>query len=338
MGVYLRLMIMQLRPPSRQHSHQFNAGNLLAQNKILYATLLTGGMMFFEIWGGWIFNSMALLADGWHMSSHMLALGLAYIAYRAAQHYADDPRFNFGTWKIEILAAYSSAIILLMVAASMIFQSIDRLIHPVMIHYQEAIPIAIAGLLVNLICAWLLKDQHDHYHHHHHSHEHNHDHQQHAPHTDLNQKAAFLHVIADAVTSVLAILALFAGKYFGWTFLDALLGIIGAILVAKWSWGLIRESSKTLIDAEMDAPIIQEIKHVIQSHPAQLQLTDLHVWKVAQNKFACILALECDEKALSADDIRAYFNCMPLIVHLSVEINAPAQFKMVSRGAKTTML
>lgn len=335
--------MMQLRPVSRQHSHQFNSGNLLAQKKILYATLLTGGMMFFEIWGGWVFNSMALLADGWHMSSHMLALGLAYMAYRAAQHYADDPRFNFGTWKIEILAAYSSAILLLLVAASMIFQSVERLIHPVTIHYQEAIPIAIAGLLVNLICAWLLKDQHDHHHHHHHHHHHghnshSHDHERHDHSTDLNQKAAFLHVVADAVTSVLAILALFAGKYFGWTFLDALLGIVGAVLVAKWSWGLIRESAKTLIDAEMDEPIVAEIRQAILQHPAQLQLTDLHVWKVAQDKFACILVLEGAKYSITADEVRQYLAVYSRVVHLSVEINPPAQFTMVSRGSIQAML
>lgn len=354
---------MQFQPLSRQHSHQFNQGNPLAQKKILYATLLTGSMMVLEIWGGWVFNSMALLADGWHMSSHMLALGLAYVAYRAAKHYADDPRFNFGTWKIEILAAYSSAIILLLVAASMVFQSIERLLNPVAIHYQEAIPIAIAGLLVNLICAWLLKDEHDHHGHSHshghhghshghHSHNHyGHDHQHHGhPHShshhdhehahtgvDLNQKAAFLHVVADAVTSVLAILALFAGKYFGWTFLDAALGIVGAILVAKWSFGLIRDSGKTLIDAEMDHPLVDEIKQSLEHNEHVIKLTDLHVWQVAQDKFACIIVLESDDKSLTPDAVRSLLAQHARLVHISVEINAPAQFKVVSRGAQMTL-
>lgn len=340
---------MQFQPLSRQHSHQFNQGNPLAQKKILYATLLTGGMMVLEIWGGWVFNSMALLADGWHMSSHMLALGLAYVAYRAAKHYADDPRFNFGTWKIEILAAYSSAIILLLVAASMVFQSVERLLNPVLIHYQEAIPIAIAGLLINLICAWLLKDEHDHHghshghshsHHGHSHHEHQHDehHDHHHGHVDLNQKAAFLHVVADAVTSVLAILALFAGKYFGWTFLDAALGIVGAILVAKWSFGLIRESSKTLIDAEMDQPIVEQIKHSIVQGDLPTKLTDLHVWQVAQGKFACIIALESADQSLTADIVRSRLAQYHNVVHVSVEINAPATFKVVSRGAQPSLL
>lgn len=342
---------MQFQPLSRQHSHQFNQGNPLAQKKILYATLLTGGMMVLEIWGGWVFNSMALLADGWHMSSHMLALGLAYVAYRAAKHYADDPRFNFGTWKIEILAAYSSAIILLLVAASMVFQSVERLLNPVVIHYQEAIPIAIAGLLINLICAWLLKDEHDHHGHSHghshshhghghsqHEHQHDEHHDHHHGHVDLNQKAAFLHVVADAVTSVLAILALFAGKYFGWTFLDAALGIVGAILVAKWSFGLIRESSKTLIDAEMDQPIVEQIKHSIVHGDLPTKLTDLHVWQVAQGKFACIIALESADQSLTADIVRSRLAQYHNVVHVSVEINAPATFKVVSRGAQPSLL
>lgn len=155
--------------PSRQHTHHFDDGNPLAQKRILMATILTAVMMLLEVIGGWIFQSMALLADGWHMSSHMLALGLAYFAYRAARHYARDQRFSFGTWKIEILAGYSSAILLMVVAGFMAFHSIQRLFSPVQIHYNEAIPIAILGLLVNLICAWLLHDGHHHHHHHAHA-------------------------------------------------------------------------------------------------------------------------------------------------------------------------
>ncbi|WP_139113278.1 cation diffusion facilitator family transporter, partial [Acinetobacter pittii] len=152
------LNIMQDHSVSRHHQHQFDEGNPLAQKRILIATILTASMMVLEIFGGWFFNSMALLADGWHMSSHMLALGLAYFAYRAARHYSKDRRFSFGTWKIEILAGYSSAILLMVVAIFMAFQSIQRLFNPVEIFYNEAIPIAILGLVINLICAWLLHD------------------------------------------------------------------------------------------------------------------------------------------------------------------------------------
>ncbi|MGL3692436.1 MULTISPECIES: CDF family Co(II)/Ni(II) efflux transporter DmeF [Acinetobacter] len=291
------------------HSHQFDEGNPLAQKKILIATILTGVMMVFEIFGGWLFNSMALLADGWHMSSHMLALGLAYFAYKMARKYARDQRFCFGTWKIEILAGYSSAILLMVVAVFMGVQSIERLFNPVNIHYNEAISIAIVGLIVNFICAWLLRENG--HHHHHHSHD---DH-------DLNQKAAFLHVVADAVTSVLAIIALFAGKYFGWDFLDAILGIVGAVLVAQWSWGLIRETGKTLLDAEMEHPVVKEIQEVVEELDNQITITDLHVWKVGRSKFSCILSLNTVNDSLTAEVVRKALSIHEEIVHISVEIN-----------------
>jgi cation diffusion facilitator family transporter len=315
-------MIMQNFKTSRTHSHQFDEGNPLAQKRILIATILTAVMMILEVFGGWFFNSMALLADGWHMSSHMLALGLAYFAYRAARHYANDKRFCFGTWKIEILAGYSSAILLLVVAIFMAVQSVIRLMNPVEIHYNEAIPIAILGLVINLICAWLLHDgdhHHSHEHgHHHHTHDHHHGHEHH--HHDLNQKAAFLHVVADAITSVLAIVALFAGKYMGWDFLDATLGIIGAILIAKWALGLMADTGKTLLDAEMNAPVVEEIREVIQALPYAVDITDLHVWKVGKGKFSCILALESQAK-FDADEIRQALSIHDEIVHVSVEIN-----------------
>lgn len=314
---------MQHTSLERRHSHQFDQGNPLAQKKILIATILTAVMMILEILGGWIFNSMALLADGWHMSSHMLALGLAYFAYRMARQYASDSRFSFGTWKIEILAGYSSAILLMVVALLMGIQSIERLFNPVTIHFNEAIPIAVVGLVINLVCAWLLHDGR-HEHHHHHSHDHHHDDHQHTHdhhhHHDLNQKAAFLHVVADAVTSVLAIIALFAAKYFSWNFLDALLGIIGALLVAKWSWGLIQETGKTLLDAEMGHPVVQEIKDVIAQLP-QVEITDLHVWKVGKGKFSCILGLETSIADLTPDQVKRELSKHEEIVHASVEIH-----------------
>ncbi len=317
---------MQHTNLERRHSHQFDQGNPLAQKKILIATILTAVMMILEILGGWIFNSMALLADGWHMSSHMLALGLAYFAYRMARQYASDSRFSFGTWKIEILAGYSSAILLMVVALLMGIQSIERLFNPVTIHFNEAIPIAVVGLVINLVCAWLLHDGgHEHHHHHHHHHSHHHDdHHQHTHdhhhHHDLNQKAAFLHVVADAVTSVLAIIALFAAKYFSWNFLDALLGVIGALLVAKWSWGLIQETGKTLLDAEMGHPVVQEIKDVIAQLP-QVEITDLHVWKVGKGKFSCILGLETSIADLTPDQVKRELSIHEEIVHASVEIH-----------------
>ncbi|AYO56196.1 CDF family Co(II)/Ni(II) efflux transporter DmeF [Acinetobacter wuhouensis] len=328
---------MQFKTIQRQHSHQFDEGNPLAQKKILFATILTAVMMIFEIVGGWVFNSMALLADGWHMSSHMIALGLAYVAYRAARHYAQDARFSFGTWKIEILAGYSSAIILMLVAILMAFQSIERIFSPVPIHFNEAIPIAVVGLLVNLICAWLLHDG-GHEHGHHHGHSHTHSHHAHSGHGhshdvhDLNHRAAFLHVVADAVTSVLAILALIAGKYFGWNFLDPILGIVGAFLVANWSWSLIRQTGKTLLDAEMDEPVVNEIREAIDELESEVKITDIHVWKVGKAKFSVILALETSDKNLNADMIRQALSIHEELIHISVEINQISMFNFVSRG------
>src|SRR3546814_495834 len=198
---------------------------------------------------------MALLADGWHMSSHALALGLSVFAYAAARRYAEDRRFAFGTWKIEILGGYSSAIMLLAVAGLMLFQSVERLFSPSEIHYNQAISIAIAGLLVNLACAWLLREDHGHHHAHHAgegtAHHHHH-------HRDLNLRSAYLHVITDAATSVLAIVALLGGKLWGAAWLDPLMGIVGAVLVTMWAQGLLRETGRVLLDAEMDTPVVNE--------------------------------------------------------------------------------
>jgi len=208
-------------PDNWQHSHVFDEGNLFAEKNTARAVALTSLMMVVEIIGGWMLNSMALLADGWHMSSHALALGLSVLAYACARRFAHDARFAFGTWKIEVLGGYTSAIFLVLVAGLMLFQSVERLLSPSPIHYDPAIIIAIVGLLVNLACAWLSKTDmgtitinghHD---------------QAHHPH-DLNLRSAYLHVVADAATSVLAILALIGGKYWGASWLDPVLGIAGA--------------------------------------------------------------------------------------------------------------
>ena len=235
------------------HSHQFNEGNPLAERNTLRAVVITAVMMVVEIVGGYLLNSMALLADGWHMSSHALALGLSVGAYALARRLADDRRFAFGTWKIEVLGGYSSALLLGVVAALMLFQSVERLFVPGVIHYNDAIAIATVGLAVNLTCAWLLRGGH---HGHDHHHGHTHDPHDHAHHHDINLRSAYLHVVADAATSVLAIGALVGGKFLGAAWLDPAMGIVGAALVANWAWGLLKQSGGILLDAEMDSPVV----------------------------------------------------------------------------------
>lgn len=310
---------MQASPTAQDwaHSHVFNEGNPLAERNTRWVVVLTAVMMFAEITGGWMFNSMALLADGWHMSSHALALGLSAVAYAAARRFANDPRFAFGTWKIEVLAGFTSALFLVLVAGVMVFQSVERLMTPQPIHYDEAIAIGIVGLLVNLACAWLLKGGH----HPHHHHEGSHGHGAHHHHQDLNLRSAYLHVIADAATSVLAIVALIGGKLWGASWLDPMMGIAGAAVVAVWAYGLLRDSGKVLLDAEMNAPVVAEIREVIAASPVHARISDLHVWRVGKGKYACIVSL-----VTSPDVDPEYFKRQLRIheelVHITIELNA----------------
>lgn len=311
------------------HCHQpvVHEGNPLAEQKTRWAVLLTLVMMVAEIGGGWFYNSMALLADGWHMSSHALALGLSVVAYRAARHFARDHRFSFGTWKIEVLGGFSSALLLVGVAGLMLFESVARLLDPSPIHYQQAIGIATVGLLVNLACAWLLKDDHGHHHGHAHHHDHHqghdHDARSHAHtqghgHQDLNLRAAYLHVLADAATSVLAILALVGGMLWGADWLDPLMGIVGAVLVAIWARGLLRDTGRVLLDAEMDAPLVAEIREVIAELP-DAEIRDLHVWRVGQVQYAAVLSLRM-AAPIPAQAIRERLAIHEELVHLTIEI------------------
>lgn len=312
----------------RAHSHAFAGGNPLAERSTRRAVVLTTIMMVAEIVGGWSLNSMALLADGWHMSSHALALGLALFAYAFARRHANNARFAFGTWKVEVLGGYTSAILLLGVAGLMAFQSVERLFSPTPIHYQEAIVIASIGLLVNLVCAWWLRDSHDHGHHGHdhhhgHGHDHAHGHGHGHGHKDLNLRAAYLHVVADAATSVLAILALLVGMLWGARWMDPAMGILGAVLVTVWAWGLLRSSGKVLLDAEMDAPVVAEIRDVIDALPFPAAISDLHVWRVGGDKYACVISL-VSAADLTADAVRRALGVHEELAHITVEIHVDA--------------
>lgn len=310
------------------HDHIFDQGSEAAEKSTRVVMWITAAMMLVEILAGWWFNSMALLADGWHMSSHAVAIGLSAFAYAAARKYAKDNRFAFGTWKIEVLAGFTSAIFLLGVAAMMVVSSIERLLSPEPIHYQEAIIIGILGLVVNLICARVLghahhgHSHHDHEHHHHNDNGHEH-HDDHAHKHDLNLKSAYIHVIADAATSVLAIIALVGGWIYGWSWLDPAMGIVGAVLVAVWAKGLVKETAKVLLDREMDHPVVDEIREVIsqQTPPEITRLTDLHVWRVGKNAYACALSLVTKDSDLTPTSVRKQLAIHEEVVHITVEIH-----------------
>lgn len=302
-------MSLEALADARRHTHAFDRGNPLAERNTRRAMWLTLAMMVVEIAGGWWFNSMAVLADGWHMSSHTLALGLSAFAYVCARRYAHDRRFTFGTWKIEILGGYTSAILLLGVAALMAVQSVERLLHPGAIHYRQAIAIAVVGLAVNLICAWWLRDHHAHDHH---DHDHDHGH-------DLNLRSAYLHVLADAATSVLAIVALLGGMYFGAAWLDPAMGLVGAALVSAWAWGLVRSSGRILLDAQMDLPVVAEVREAIEGGALPAKISDLHVWQVGRGKFACAVEVVA-AAGVDADAVRRALGVHEELVHVTVEM------------------
>jgi cation diffusion facilitator family transporter len=326
------------------HSHDFDHGNRAAERNTRLVLWITLTMMVAEIVAGLSYRSMALLADGWHMGSHAVAIGLSTFAYTAARKLAADPRFAFGSWKIEVLAGYTSAVFLLGVAALMVVASIERLLFPAEIHYQQALWVACVGLLVNLVCAWILgrsghhhghghEHEHEHGHHQHahhaeqrHGDDHGHGHAHHTPHSpegDLNLNAARLHVIADAATSVLAIVALLGGLQFGWAWLDPAMGLVGAVLVTRWAVGLLREGSRILLDREMDHPLALELRGIVAHLPeaGSTRITDLHVWRVGRHQFACVLRLATTAPTLTARDVRGHLSHFPALVHATVEID-----------------
>lgn len=273
-----------------RHEHMFLGPNHDRNaRRTWFVIALTATMMVAEITAGSVFGSMALIADGWHMSTHAAAMLISALAYLYARRYANDARFTFGTGKLGDLAAFASAIVLALVAVQIGWESILRLFNPVGISFGQAIAVASIALLVNLASAWLLREDHDHRGHAHHD-GHGHDHAHHAGARDNNLRAAYLHVLADALISILAIAALLAGSFFGWLWLDPLIGLVGALVIARWSWGLLRDAGSVLLDyvpAGEDLP--DEIREALETEGDKV--TDLHVWQVGPGHHAAIVSL-----------------------------------------------
>lgn len=265
-----------------QHSHDFSLHNDKGERRTFYVLILTATTMVVEIIAGSIYGSMALLADGWHMGTHVAAFMITIFAYRYARKHAKNPAFAFGTGKVSVLGGFASAVALAIVALMMLVESLHRIIDPQMIQFNEAIAVATLGLIVNIVSAWLLSDGH-----HHHHEEHGHDHHHHHDH---NLRAAYMHVLADALTSLLAIFALISGKYFGWNWMDPMMGIVGAIIITRWSLGLLKQTSPILLDGSIEESYQQKIKDTIENDSDNL-ISDIHIWRVSANHYAAIISL-----------------------------------------------
>jgi cation diffusion facilitator family transporter len=260
------------------------------ERRTWFVVALTATMMVGEIVVGWLSGSMALLADGWHMATHAAALGIAALAYLFARRQAGNSHFTFGTGKFGDLAAFSSAIILSMIAVQIAYESAVRLLHPVPIAYGEAIAVAALGLVVNIVSAWLLRDDHDH--HHGHGHDHDQAHSRSHHHHDNNLRAAYVHVMADAVTSILAITALLVAMYAQWVWADPAVGIIGSLVIASWAYGLLRASGAVLLDVNADKNLEMVIRDRLETKGDRV--TDLHLWQVGPGHRAAVISVVSD--------------------------------------------
>ncbi|MBR0556508.1 CDF family Co(II)/Ni(II) efflux transporter DmeF [Ciceribacter sp. L1K23] len=297
------------------------------ERRTWFVIALTAVTMVVEIVAGTVFGSMALVADGWHMSTHAAAMLVAALAYMYARRNADNPRFTFGTGKFGDLAAFASAILLALVAALIAWESLMRFRNPVAIDFSQAMIVAVLGLIVNLVSAWLLHGGahhhgHDHHHHHDHGEHHHHDHGHHAHAADNNLRAAYLHVLADALTSVLAIVALVFGALYGWSALDPLMGIVGAAVILRWSVGLIRQSGAILLDyVGVDDGLPAEIREAIEGEGGTV--TDLHIWRLGPGHHGAIVSITSQE-ARDTDYYRRKLSHIHEISHLTIEIDRAA--------------
>ncbi len=331
-----------------QHPHDFALINAQGERRTLYVLILTALTMVVEIAAGSLFGSMALLADGWHMGTHVAAFLIAILAYRFARLHARDPAYAFGTGKAGVLGGFASAVALGVVGLLMVAESLHRLLVPATILFDEAIAIALLGLAVNLASAWMLRDGHHHqgqgeggHHQPNHSghqeppapdqahgQDHGHEHglqegHDHAHFEDHNLSAAYMHVLADALTSVLAIIALVAGKYLGWNWLDAVMGLVGALIIARWAWGLMRQTGPILLDASIDPDYREAVARAIEAD-ADNRICDLHVWRVGANHYAAILSLMTHQPR-PTEHYRDLLRDFDRLSHLTIEVNTCAE-------------
>ncbi|MEZ5503292.1 MAG: CDF family Co(II)/Ni(II) efflux transporter DmeF [Halioglobus sp.] len=302
------------------HDHVFGQqAQRSAENRTIVVVMLTAVMMVVEIVAGVVYGSMALLADGLHMASHATALGISVFAYVISRKLAADTGFAFGVGKINSLAAFASAVLLMGFALFMALESAERLVNPLAISFDNALIVAVVGLVVNGASAWILMSTpHGHEHGHDHADDHDHDHE-HGHGHDHNLRAAYLHVLADALTSLLAIAALLAGKYLGARWLDPVMGIVGAALVARWSYGLIRDTVRVLLDRQASAESLELVRHSIEANSTD-RIADLHLWTIGQGLFAAEIAIVSDDPKSPA----YYKALLPSglgIVHATVEVH-----------------
>lgn len=314
----------EIQPHDCEHDHIFGAETdkyKKAEKRTLIVLWLTLVTMVAEIWAGIQFGSVALLADGLHMGSHATALGINAFAYYYARKYARDPRFSFGTGKVNALGGYTGAILLGGFALAMAWEGFDKLLHPVEIQFNWAIGVAVIGLIVNGVSIMILGiENHDcgHSHGHSHDHSHAHDHKHDNKHEDFNLKSAYLHVVTDALTSVLAIAALICGKYFGWVFLDPLMGLLGAVLVIYWAYGLLKQTGAHLLDHQAPQSMRSSV-HDALGKDESITISDLHIWAIAPGSYAAIISIH-SENPQNPDHYKALIPQNIGIKHITVEV------------------
>ncbi|HDM8206698.1 TPA: CDF family Co(II)/Ni(II) efflux transporter DmeF [Vibrio campbellii] len=294
-----------------QHSHDFVSHNQKGEKRTLYVLILTVTTMVVEIAAGTMFGSMALLADGWHMGTHAAAFCITLFAYRYAKQNAHNDRFSFGTGKVSVLGGFTSAIALGIVALMMMVESIHRLFNPESIQFNEAIMVAVIGLVVNLASMLLLQDHHHHGHDHHDHHGNDHEH-----HHDHNLTAAYFHVLADTLTSLLAIVALIVGKFYGWIWLDAMMGIVGAVVIGKWTLGLMKQTAPVLLDESINKSYRDEITETLAPYA---EIVDLHIWKVSGHHYSAAIALK-NHSDKTLDEFKQLLSKFDKIHHLTLEV------------------